>query len=350
VVILGAGFEASIMISSPLTNNSLLLTTGEFQIPVCVGDMPSYSYRVPIDTITEVVTAYLETRPDIPGVILMNEQEFHSVIPRSMIFERLAHMYGVELFLRKPILELQKSLQTRMYTISSNMRVQDAVRIALERPFQDIYDPLAILYDTGEIRLLEMHVLLAAQSYALQNIHNLMSSLAQLKRIVEIGSPLEEILGCSLDSLRKVVPFHQVMIHVKDAYFCQLPGRHSVIRLLDDQLAQDTVVRTVLNIRQSLHVEDVRMVPAWEDFTLLHGIRSWIGIPLLNSTGILGLLSLMRHSNSPFNKDEMNMSKAFAELIAIALHEAAEMELKRKNGENNTFDRKFSSQFEYAME
>jgi GAF domain-containing protein len=337
------------MISSQLSAHPLLLPTGEFQIPVCVGDMPSYGYRVPVDTMTEVVTAYLETQPDIPGVILMNGHRFHSVIPRLRIFERLGHMYGVELFLRKPIVELQKNLQTKTYTISSNMRIQDAVQIALERPFRDVYDPLAILYDTGEIRLLEMHVLLTAQSYALQNVHNLMSSLTQLKRIIEAGSPLEEILGCSLDSLRRVVPFHQVMLHVKGSHFCQFTGRHGVVRLLDDQLARDSVVRMILNTRQSLHVEDVRMVPAWEGFTLLKGVRSWMGVPLLESNEILGLLSLMRHSSSPFNKDEMNVSKAFAELIAGALHQAVKMELQPKI-DGSSADRKFPAQIEYAME
>ncbi len=336
------------MISSQSSINPLLLPTGEIRVPVCVGDIPSHRYQIPIHTITKVVASYLEKHPGVPGVILVDGNRFHSVVSRLRFFQRLGHMYGVDLFLRKPILELQKNLQAQAYTISSDMRIQDAVGIALERPFQDLYDPFVVLHENGEMRLLEMHALLTAQSHALQNVHNLMSSLTQLERIIKAYPPLEEFLGLSLDSLRRVVPFHRVMIHVQDSYFYQLPGKHPALHLLDQKLARDVVVRTVLNTRQSLHIEDVRMVPAWEDFTLLNGVRSWMGVPLLNSTEIFGLLSLMRHSNSPFNKDEMNMCKAFAELIAIALHKTTEMESQPKNEGSSNPDPRLPSQLEYA--
>ncbi|MGE5776249.1 MAG: GAF domain-containing protein [Chloroflexota bacterium] len=339
------------MISSQSSISSLFLPNGEFQVPVCVGDMPSYDYWVSVDTMTESVTAHLETHPDIPGVILLDQRGLHSAIPRSRIFERLGHRYGVELFLRKPILELQKNLRMRTYTVSSNMRIQDAVQIALERPLQDIYDPLVVLYDNGEMRLLEMHVLLFVQSYALRNVHNLMGSLASLEWSIETDSPFEEILPLSLDSLRRVVPFHQVMVHVKSSCFHQLPGKHGVLHVLDEQIAYDIVFQVVLNTQQSLHIEDVHMVPAWEDFALFDGVRCWMGVPLLNSGESLGLVSVMRCSYSPFTKDEMNMAKAFAELIAIALHKAMRMKLQSEQGdEGSSLDSGSFTPFEYTME
>jgi hypothetical protein len=38
---------------------------------VCVGDLPPFNYKASIETITEEVTKYLETHPELPGVILV---------------------------------------------------------------------------------------------------------------------------------------------------------------------------------------------------------------------------------------------------------------------------------------
>jgi len=302
--------------------NLFLLPTGDFQNPVCVGDMQSHRYQVSIHAITEEVISYLDKHLDVPGVILMDGDNLHGMIPRVRIFERLGHPYGVELFLRKPIIELQQNLGTRVCTISSNLRIHDAVSVALNRPSEDVYDPLVVDFDGSEMRLLDVHTLLVAQSQSLHGMNNLMGSLTRLEQTVRSGSPLEQVLDLSMASLRKVVPFHKVAIHLTDPHAPQLLGRHHTLHPLNGQLTQNKVFQTILSIRQPLHVEDVNIVPAWEKLDLFGQVHSWMGAPLLNSYEPFGVLSLVRHSRSPFNKDEMNMTVAFAELISRAFHQS----------------------------
>ena len=63
---------------------SLTLPTGDVTSPVCVGDLLTFDYKVPISTPTETVTRQLEANPDLPGVILLENEQLAGVIPRRL--------------------------------------------------------------------------------------------------------------------------------------------------------------------------------------------------------------------------------------------------------------------------
>ncbi|MBK9925835.1 MAG: GAF domain-containing protein [Anaerolineales bacterium] len=297
--------------------NPFLLPTGEFQTPVCLGDMPLHRYQVPIYTRTETVTSYLDVHPEIPGVILTDRGKLHSVITRSRMFERLGHRYGVELFLRKPIIELQMNLGVSAYPVSSNTRIQDAVQIALKRSPDDVYDPFVVIFDNDDMGLLDIHVLLLAQSHTLQNANNIMGNLARIEQAIRSDAPLDHILDFSLKSLQKVVPFHSAAIHVQELEV--LHGLHGSIYPFNRSLYPNDILQAVLNIRQTMQLDDVTSVPAWDSSAPFHEVRSWVGAPLLKQPQAFGVLSVMRHSHSPFSKNEMNVTSAFAELMSKAI-------------------------------
>jgi GAF domain-containing protein len=279
--------------------------------------MPSHTYQVSLNTITEVVVTYLERHAEVPGVILMDGDRLHGILPRARIFERLSHMYGTELFLRKPILDLQNNIQTRTYTIASNVRIQEAVQIALNRPSEDVYDPLVVHFDDGSLSILDMYALLLAQSQALHSMNNIMSSLALIERAIEVGSNIEQILDLSLDSIRKVIPYHRTIVHVRDGF--EFNGRHHALEALDRSIPKDSILRSVLNIGQPMSLDDVTIVPSWNASAPFDRTRSWLGIPLLNRVDAIGVLSLMRHIHSPFSKDEITMTQAFSDLLSRAI-------------------------------
>jgi len=181
------------MLSSSSYRSTFFLPNGVMQTPVSVGDLPSFAYQVPVETLTEDVTSHLEDHPEIPGVILLEDGKLHSSLPRSMMFERLGHRYGVELFLRKPILELQQNMGIRTFTVSSHLGVKDAVQFALRREAEFIYAPLVVVYD-DELRLLDMHVLLYAQSHILGNANNVFGSMNRIEDAIRGNAPFEELI------------------------------------------------------------------------------------------------------------------------------------------------------------
>ena len=124
----------------------------ETLIPVCAGDLPSHSFTISPDEMLAVVVKKMEQRPELPGMIIAGKQI--SVISRAKMFERLGHQYGVELFLRQPILKLEKALKAGALLVPAQARIEEAVRMALARPQGEIYDPVVITdKDQGGLRL-----------------------------------------------------------------------------------------------------------------------------------------------------------------------------------------------------
>lgn len=298
---------------------SLTLPTGDITSPVCVGDLPSFNYKVSLPTPTEAVTRHLEANPDLPGVILLDNGRLAGIIPRIRIFERLGHRFGLELFLRKPIIELHKNLAPETYVISDHTNIKDAVHFALSRPTHAIYEPVVVAYDDHETRLLDVYTLLVAQSVTLDNLNNLMGSINHIKLVLSINPGLEKTLDAIMGTLKKVVPYHQAAILLKEPSGLHLSARHVSVYTPSQPILQNDIYRSILDTRRPIYLEDVKMVPAWSNLSAIGDLRTWMGLPVLHKHVPLGVLSLARRSLSPFNKDEMDMAQAFTEHIGAAL-------------------------------
>ena len=283
------------------------------------GYLPSFDYKASIETFTEEVTKHLETHPELPGVILVDTKGLFGVIPRERMFERLGHRYGVELFLRKPILELQKNLSTELYSVPSHTRINEAVHYILSRPAQFVYEPIVVLYDNHDARLLDVYTLLVAQAYNLENLNNLIRSLRQIKTALSSIQHLDKTLELIMRDLRKVVPYHQGAIFLKESNNLLLSNRRVIIERPSKPIQQNAVFQYIIKNGQPIYLEDVKMVPVLSNVSSMNNLRSWMGVPLQEGTRSLGVLSLVCRSLSPFSKDEMDMAQAFGDYISIAL-------------------------------
>ena len=299
---------------------AITLPTGKVDTLVCVGDLPSFDYKASIETITEEVTRHLEAHPELPGVILVDKAGLFGVIPRERMFERLGHRYGVELFLRRPIVELQKNLSTDMYSVPNHARINEAVHYVLSRPAQFVYEPVVVQYDNKDARLLDVYTLLVAQAYNLENLNNMIRSLRQIKSALSVNQNLEKTLEMIMRDLRKVVPFHQGAIFLKDSNNLHLSNRRVIVETPSRKIQQNAVFQSILKNGQPIYLEDVRMVPSWCNISSMGDLRSWLGVPLQEGHRHLGVLSLGRRSLSPFSKDEMDMAQAYGEYISVALN------------------------------
>ncbi len=135
---------------------AISLPTGETINPVCVGDLPTYNYSVTAETLAEDVTKYFDSHTNLPGVILTGQGRLLGMISRRRIFERLGRFYGVELFLRKPVIKLYQNLGLELYSLSSSDSIKEAVHYALNRPSKDIYEPIVLVSEDSEFHLLDV--------------------------------------------------------------------------------------------------------------------------------------------------------------------------------------------------
>jgi GAF domain-containing protein len=320
---------------------SLLPTGQNTYPPVSVGELSLHDYQVSIGTTTEEVSSHLEANPEIPGVILSRNGKIHGIIPRNKMFERLGHRYGVELFLRKPIIELYENLGTTVFNISSNTRITTATNIALGRQAKYIYDPLVIEYEDGGFRQLDMHVLLTAQSLVMENITNIISSMNRIEKFIKADIPLDTSLDMVIDSIKRTTPYHHAAILIQPGQWFATSSHYSLFHTLSEPIVNHPLIKKIIETGHHIHIENTRLEPRWKGMEVIGKTNVWLGIPITNGTKIDGILSLGRITNTSFNENEIDMARTFSEFLAVAIHKNA------ANYEDEQFENMIKRKFIY---
>lgn len=302
--------------------------TGHLTIPVCIGDLPASDYSVSADTITFDVVKYLTDHEDIPGVILYEDGHLLGAIPRSRLFERLGQLYGVDLFIRKPIRTLYANLNLTLFSLPDHLRINEAVQQALSRPLHAAYDPIVICGQDKPARLLDMHTLLLMQSQVVSAVGNPVAVLSRLERILTSSMDVYQKMNAIVELLGTVVPHHHaaILFHQEQEQKLRfIAGRESfrqaqksVIEFLDPTTP---FLKTLFSLRQSVVVEDVSLLPGWQFLDHSRQIRAWMGVPLLSNDIAFGLILLARYSRTPFTQDERDIGDSFAQRISKTLGE-----------------------------
>jgi GAF domain len=324
------------MNSSQIPHYFNIFPTGNIPVPVCIGDLPMSDYLISQEATTEEVAEYMEANPLVPGAIIIRNQKASSMISRYKMFERLGHRYGVELFLRKPIFEIERELNAEAFTLKSHLSINMAVKLSLSRTQSRIYDPIIVEFENGDLRLLDMYVLLLSQSQLSQNLSGIISSLNNIEIMLSNDqmNPIST-LELIMESLGKVVPAHHVRIILQPEAGSSMLIHHFIL-YQTDPLERNSVYKSVLTMNQPVVIEDVYKVPAWSNLDTPRNTRCWLGAPITNQSGQIGLVSLSRTTFSPFTNHEKEISLVFARYLG-KLFENAALQIERRR----VFEKKY---------
>lgn len=303
------------MRANPIPHYFNIFPTGQIPVPVCIGDLPLSDYTVSYSVPVEQVANHLQVNPLLPGVIVIQGKRLLGVISRHKMFERLGRRYGVELFLGKPISDLLLELKTETFTLRHQLHISAAAKLALSRSQDCTYEPIIVEYESGNFALLDMYVLLLSQSQLLSNLNGVISSINNIEMLLANKSSDRNVLELILESLRLVVPYHEaeIIIQNQSAYETLRGNKH--ITLLDDLWQVNEIFRSVFTLSQPFNIEDVKMVPAWKGVHAPPKTRSWMGVPISDQNGLVGLLSLSRFTVSLFNNNEKELAQVFTRYI-----------------------------------
>lgn len=301
-----------------------ILPSKQSHPPVSVGELYSHEYQVSTETITEEVVSYLDEHPDIPGVILIQNGKLHSLIPRNKIFERLGHRFGVELFLRRPIIELQEIIEATLCMISNSTRIHAAASIALSRKIGSIYDPLVINHANGSYRILDVHVLLMAQSLIAENMHNIISNMKRIEHSIKVEIPMDASLDMILDAVKRTTPYHRAMVLIKPSQLKKISSHHELFFELSEPVYSHPLIKSIFDTRDATQIEDTSTAPSWKGLEFISKTGVWLGLPIASGKHSDGILSLSRTTNTPFSTNEVDMAKTFAEFLSIAINKTAD--------------------------
>lgn len=111
----------------------------------------------------------------------------------------------------------------------------------------------------------------------------------------------------------------------------------------------NNIFRQMYLSHRPLPIPDVSQRPDWQYVPGLRPARSWLGVPLLRSNNVVGMLSITRETLRPFDDNEITQAMTFASQAAIALDNARLYDdIKRAYAQLERLDRTKSDFIEIA--
>ena len=293
----------------------------EIHLPVSIADLQGHAFSVFPSTQTEKVVAELENQAALPGVMIIEDGQLLGVITRLKLFEYLGHCLSVDVLLQKPIIQLKGLIRTHAQPLPGYFRVDEAMQYALSRPGPDVYDPIIVLHDDGAMQLLDINLLLLAQSRAMASLSNVVENLEKIDNLINSGCDRVEVFNQVLRFLRQAVPYHQAGILAIDETGIGFVA-HSGYRLTPnraDEILNSATFALIIKHRQAIYISNANNVLAWGGMETLGTPIAWLGVPLLENNQPLGLLSISRNVERAFSSDERETALAFAQRITELL-------------------------------
>ncbi len=142
-----------------------------------LADLPSHNFQVPASTLGQVVSQAFQTHPELPGVMIISDGQPLGIISRRKFFEWLSRPYGLEIYLKRPMsvlwntiqaVETQSGIYSPPLHLPGSCKIHEAVDIALARDPHQAYEPIALVLPDGQVRFLDLHILLVAHSRLFQ--------------------------------------------------------------------------------------------------------------------------------------------------------------------------------------
>ena len=296
--------------------------------PKYIGGLLTHTYSISSETLTQVAVKEFKRLPHLPGVLLTVNQKFGGMVSSRKCIEHLSYPYGVELFMQRPISHLYEHIKMAPTIITAETHIDQAVQIALARPPEQRYEPLVVHFEPHEYRLLDLHTLLMAQSKMLETANRLVLQQVDIGRALSSTLEFKKVMRLILNHLGDLVPYQRAGVILRKGEFLEFVAwngfpaglKAAELRML---IRDNDIFMQISRTRKPLLLADISQRQDWTYVQPLPVAHSWLGLPLIHSGEVIGMLSLARTRPTPFNEEELELARSFADQAAIALQNAA---------------------------
>lgn len=126
--------------------------------------LPLWKVEIDIDQVGDVMMRRFNEEPRLPGVILLQDQQYVGMVSRQKFFERMSRPYALELFSNRVIRRLYDELRTNSLELPVETRVITATPLGLKRSSEYMYEPIVVRDSAGSHRLVDFQELLIVYS------------------------------------------------------------------------------------------------------------------------------------------------------------------------------------------
>lgn len=141
---------------------------------------------------------------NIPGICLMNNDDYFGLLSRSRFFEVMSKQFMYDLYSKRKIdFFFDGNKNDNQLVLEANAKIVDALSRALMRPGNDVYEPIVVSFSSSQYRVLDFYELILAQSKILGVVNSLLKEANNFKTEVmaivahDLRNPIGAIKGFS---------------------------------------------------------------------------------------------------------------------------------------------------------
>ena len=173
-------------------------------INATLGDLETVSVSIPAENNLMDVFNIFEKDKNLPGIIVTIKNNFSRMLPRTKFYEAMSKQFMFELFSKRTVQSFfDDSIIDQSLFISENTSILSAANEALKREEYLRHDPIIVKFNNGDLRLLDFHKLLLAQTQVHLLTFKSLKEANEFKKDVlsmaahDLRNPINAILGFS---------------------------------------------------------------------------------------------------------------------------------------------------------
>ncbi|GAB4498829.1 MAG: hypothetical protein OHK0052_12770 [Anaerolineales bacterium] len=155
----------------------------------------------------------------------------------------------------------------------------------------------------------------------------LVENLYDIGRALSSTLKLSEVLDLILAQLLDLVPYDRAAVMTRNQNELEFLATYGFPGHLNPQntrvaIQENDVFEEIYRTKRPLSIPDINQRSDWQHIEGLPRAQTWLGIPLIRSDEVIGMLSLTRVRNEPYHADQITLATTFAGQAAIALENA----------------------------
>jgi diguanylate cyclase (GGDEF)-like protein len=269
------------------------------KLPITLSDLDNWEYSVGPSVALKEVVKELESNPEIPGVLVCDQNSLLGIISRNTCFEKLSRPFSLDLFLQKPVGDLLSHFSTPYELFKSSTLIQEAVPHVLSRPSKLLYEPVVIQFDEHTFRLINVHDLLLAQNQLLVDSNFKIMQQVMVSRALASTLEISPLLEMLTTTIEEIIPHSKKIIMIKEDDIFQIQTTHQIDCEINElELNKKLhIILSEINLSEysaiPMLLPSSKVVPEKNIWCEQEDI-SWVIFPLIHSGDLLAVFVIGR--------------------------------------------------------
>jgi hypothetical protein len=208
-----------------------------------IGELTLHDIQIDQGVAAQYIDQQFECIPQLPGVIVTGMQAEQltlvGMISRQRFYQQVSRHFGYEVYQRRPIRLLLEALTDAPLHLPHTCRIDVAANHAIQRSAQAGLEPIIVNAADGSWRLLDVNVLLLAQSHIFALVNRLVyqqkQTLQQAFTTLERERAKTEAANCQLQVQAIAIQDHN---HRLEAQHCELRVKNQEIATLNQRFVR----------------------------------------------------------------------------------------------------------------